>query len=215
MRRGFVPVSVGSPTPMRVAVATYLDALAEVRRALLREPATEWETGLLIRLYAETTGLQARPSYDPSIDVGDGKIARRPGRWDVVPRRIVEVAEAMICREYPEQVAEILRWEHLVESQSGRDEPRLADPAGTLNAIADQIVLKDGAAMRAVWLTSFRRPASWERGDEVTSQLHTADFRSACADLARGILADAGPTASSLTTALSDSVVAAKSDSSR
>lgn len=217
--------SLTSATPATsVPAATYLDALAEIRRAVQREPATEWETGLLIRLYAQATGLYAQATDSGSthaqaeyftlpVDRGWS----REWEWNVLLRLIVEVSEALIWRKYPDQVIALSqlasRLDHLARKSTYGGGPRPPDPIGHLNSVAEQIVLQDGAAMRAIWLASFSRPDTWRR-DDLSSELRSLGpdaeegFMLTCADLARDILANAGPTVTSLTTSVAGSAAA-------
>jgi hypothetical protein len=86
-----------SVTHAAVVPATYLQALAEIRRAVNRQPATEWEAGILIRLYAQATALAEDRD----------EVRYRRSRLDPVLEQVVTVAEATLAREHPDQVAEI------------------------------------------------------------------------------------------------------------
>lgn len=74
-----------------------------------------------------------------------------------------------------------------------------------MNAAAATLNPTDGDAIRAIWLASFDRPGTPQQPN-VENELHAQGpraldgFTASCADLARDILAAAGPTATALTT---------------
>jgi hypothetical protein len=183
-----------------VVAATYLQALAEIRRAVQRQPATQWEAGILIRLYAEATALAEHHDRD------EPRFGNRYSRIDPVLAQVVAVAEAVLVREHPDQVAEIAEI-----STQGRDwyrveeDERVRDVAERMNGAAANLDPTDGGAIRAIWLASFDRPGTWEQPN-VEKELHAQGpgavdgFIASCADLARNILAAAGPIATALTT---------------
>jgi hypothetical protein len=197
----FVEDPRGPNDPARhtaVVPATYLQALAEIRRAVQRQPATEWEAGILIRLYAQATALAEHDDRH--------ELRYRYSRLDPVLEQVVTVAEAMLVREHPDQVAEIAEIaEHSQDWYGVEEDKRVRDVTARMNAAAATLKPTDGDAICAVWLASFDRPGTLQHlsvEDELRDQGPRAvdGFIASCADLARDILAAAGPVATALTT---------------
>jgi hypothetical protein len=184
-----------------VVPATYLQALAEIRRAVHRRPATEWEAGILIRLYAQASALAEHEDSDGVRDE-----LRYSRGLDPVLEQVVTVAEAILVREHPDQVAEIAGIAKDRQDWHGVEEgKRVRDVAERMSAVAATLTPTDGNAIRAIWLASFDRPGTLQQPNvenELRAQGPRAvdGFIACCSDLARDILAAAGPTATALTT---------------
>jgi hypothetical protein len=169
-----------------VKSAEYLVALGEVRREIARRPADEWETGLLIKLYARTTDLLKNLS-----GLSARERAHYPSHLDQrLMERIVDVLEAMILRHNPGAPEAITAC--LKDLRPGT--------ATRLNQVADSIQMPDGSAMLAVWLASFDQP--YHVNVEVRDGLRPRGrrgFMDVCATLVKDILAEAGSVANEFT----------------
>jgi hypothetical protein len=182
-------------TPHRAGVPSgteptdLLAALAEIRREVQRRPADEWEAGLLIRLYAETISLQAKSP--PLAELTPDSESRYSfGLSYYLPKLIIDVAEAMIRRHYPDTPEEF-------SAGLTGDGPSFA---ARVNHLAEQ--MPDGRAMLAVWLMRRENPKSFRRKLSAKGQQATLDFVDACAALARDILADGGSMTKAFTVGL-------------